>query len=96
MDQEQTMEKNQTAVEHLTELRKVLLSSIVFFVLCFIASIIAIQQIIPFLTKDHELVMLGPLEVVRFYTRVGGSISLGMSAPFVGYQIRRFVKPAVT
>ncbi|WP_240374469.1 twin-arginine translocase subunit TatC [Bacillus piscicola] len=90
------MDDQQTAIEHLTELRKVLLSSVIFFIICFAIMIAGIQQIIPFLTKDQELVMLGPLEVVRFYTGVAGSLSIGLSAPFIGYQIWKFVRPALS
>ncbi|MDA3128707.1 twin-arginine translocase subunit TatC [Aliibacillus thermotolerans] len=90
------MDKELTTVEHLTELRHVVISSSIIFIVSFIVMICFIQQITPFLTKGEMLTMLGPLEVVRFYTGVAGSLSLGVSAPFIGFQLWRFIKPALT
>lgn len=90
------MDKELTTVEHLTELRQVVISSTVIFIAAFIVMLCFIQQIVPFLTKGETLIMLGPLEVVRFYTGVAGSLSLGVSAPFIGYQLWRFIRPALT
>ncbi|KGA96385.1 Sec-independent protein translocase TatCD [Alkalihalobacillus alcalophilus ATCC 27647 = CGMCC 1.3604] len=86
----------QSIVEHLTDLRKAVLYSAIFFVLCFIGILLYINKVIPFITNDHKLVMLGPLDVIRFYTGIAGSLSLGLSAPFIGYQIWKFAKPALT
>src|SRR5699024_7043238 len=86
---------NQTVMEHITDLRKAIISSVLFFAACFILFLIFINQVIPLLTED-KLVMLGPLDVIRFYAGLAGSLSLGFSAPFIGYQIWKFVKPALT
>lgn len=94
MDQVQV--EGQSLVEHITDLRKAIISSVLFFAVCFILILVFINQVLPILTMEDKLVMLGPLDVIRFYTGIAGSLSLGFSAPFIGYQIWKFVKPALT
>ncbi|WP_245804805.1 twin-arginine translocase subunit TatC [Halobacillus hunanensis] len=86
----------QPLVEHIADLRKAIIGSLIFFVVCFIGILVSINYVIPVVTDGNELVMLGPLDVVRFYTGIAGSLSLGFSAPFIGYQAWKFVKPAMT
>ncbi|WP_077621419.1 twin-arginine translocase subunit TatC [Sediminibacillus massiliensis] len=93
---QQAQLEEQTLVEHITDLRKAIINSVVFFVICFIVLLASINKVIPLLTEQEKLVMLGPLDVVRFYTGIAGSLSLGFSAPFIGYQIWKFVRPALT
>ncbi|MFG6115714.1 twin-arginine translocase subunit TatC [Halobacillus sp. MO56] len=88
--------EEQTLVEHLSDLRKAVLYSAIFFVVCFVGFLLSVNHVIPLLTDEHKLVMLGPLDVIRFYTGIAASLSLGVSAPFIGYQIWRFVKPALS
>lgn len=90
------MESNElTLVEHLTDLRKVLIRSLVFFTFCFIVCLVFINQLIPILANDYQLVMLGPLDVIRLYTGIAGSISLGFSLPFIAFQAWLFIRPAL-
>lgn len=86
----------QTLVEHLTDLRKVLIRSLIFFIASFALCLFFINRLIPVLANDHELVMLGPLDVIKLYTGIAGSISLGLSLPFISYQVWLFVRPALT
>ena len=90
------MDEKKTLVTHLEELRSVIVSSVIFFALCFVFFLIFVQQTIPFVTKGEKLVMLGPLDVIHFYTGVAGSLSLGVSAPFIGYRLWQFVRPALS
>ncbi|KYG25984.1 twin-arginine translocase subunit TatC [Alkalihalobacillus trypoxylicola] len=94
--QSEQLSSEQTLVEHLTDLRKSVIYSVVFFVVCFIGVLLYINKVIPLLTNEHKLVMLGPLDVIRFYTGIAGSLSLGLSAPFIGYQVWKFARPALT
>ncbi|RKL65940.1 twin-arginine translocase subunit TatC [Salipaludibacillus neizhouensis] len=91
-----SLDEEQSLIAHITDLRKSIIRSVVFFLVCFIIFLVAINYVIPLLTNENKLVMLGPLDVVRFYTGIAGSLSLGFSAPFIGYQIWKFVKPALT
>lgn len=90
------MDEEQALVEHLSELRKVILYSFLFFIICFAVFLLFIQQMIPVIAKDQKLTMLGPLDVIRFYTGIAGSLSLGVSAPFIGFLLWRFIRPALT
>ena len=88
--------EEQPLVEHLIDLRKSLLRSLVFFVLCFAASLLFINKLVPIITQHHELVMMGPLDVIRLYTGIAASVSLGLSLPFIAHQLWLFVRPALT
>lgn len=88
--------EEQTLVEHITDLRKAIINSLLFFAVCFVLLLLFINRVIPVLTEGDKLVMLGPLDVVRFYAGIAGSLSLGFSAPFIGYQVWKFVRPALT
>src|SRR4051794_11595293 len=88
--------EEQPLVEHLIDLRKSLLRSLVFFVICFSASLLFINKLIPIITQHHELVMIGPLDVIRLYTGIAASVSLGLSLPFIAHQLWLFVRPALT
>jgi len=85
----------ETTVEHLTELRKVVIKSSVFFVITFVGILYYMPKILPLLTNEYKVVLLGPLDVVRFYTGVGGALGLGLTAPFFGFQLWKFIKPAL-
>lgn len=90
------MDEENTLVGHLAELRSAILASVIVFSVCFVFFLLCIQRMIPFVTKGQQLVMLGPLDVIHFYTGIAGSLSLGMSAPFMGYRLWKFVRPALT
>lgn len=90
------MDEENTLVGHLAELRSVILASVIVFSVCFVFFLLCIQRMIPLVTKGQQLVMLGPLDVIHFYTGIAGSLSLGMSAPFIGYRLWKFVRPALT
>jgi len=89
-------ELDQTVVEHISDLRKAVIKSVVFFLAMFCVILFSLPRIVPFLTKGNEIVLLGPQDVIRFYAGVSGVLALGLSMPVVGYQLWRFIKPALT
>lgn len=89
-------EWDQTVVEHISDLRKAVIKSAVFFLTMFFVILISLPRIVPFLTKGNEIVLLGPQDVIRFYAGVSGVLALGLSMPVVGYQLWKFIKPALT
>ncbi|WP_100332592.1 twin-arginine translocase subunit TatC [Bacillus xiapuensis] len=89
-------EKEQTLVEHLTDLRKAVLSSVICVLIVFAGMMISMHKILPLLSHDHKLVMLGPLEVIRLYVGISLVLALGLSAPFISWQLWKFSKPALT
>ncbi|GIN57368.1 twin-arginine translocase subunit TatC [Lederbergia ruris] len=90
------MDEERALTEHLGELRKVIIYSLLFFGVCFVIFLIFTQKMIPIITRDQKLTMLGPLDVIRFYTGIAGSLSLGVSAPFIGLLLWKFIRPALT
>ncbi|MEK3889903.1 twin-arginine translocase subunit TatC [Bacillus sp. FSL K6-3431] len=90
------MDEEKVLTEHLGELRVVIIYSCLFLIICFAIFLIFIQQMIPIITMDQKLTMLGPLDVIRFYTGIAGSLSIGVSAPFIGFLLWRFIRPALT
>ncbi|KMY53968.1 preprotein translocase subunit TatC [Bacillus sp. FJAT-27231] len=92
----EVLEEEQTLVEHLTDLRKVVLHSVICVLMIFGCLLLFMHKIIPFLSREHELVMLGPLEVIRLYAGIGLVLALGLSAPFIAGQLWVFSRPAMT
>ncbi len=50
---------------------------------------------LPFVTRGHDLVILGPLEVIRFYMSISTTLALGLSLPFLMHFLWTFVKPGL-
>ena len=92
---EQELETNPALVEHLTDLRKQLVKSAAAFLLFFIVVFSTINFWFPYITRGHELVILGPLEVVKFYMSISMALALGLSLPFLCHYLWQFVKPGL-
>ena len=84
-----------TLVDHLAELRKQIIKSIAVFLFFFIVVFSTINMWFPYVTRGNELVVLGPLEVVKFYMSISTTIALGLSLPFLFHFIWQFVKPGL-
>ncbi|MEK4230030.1 twin-arginine translocase subunit TatC [Solibacillus sp. FSL H8-0538] len=80
---------------HLTELRKQIIKALVVFVLFFIIVFSTINIWFPYVTRGHSLVILGPLEVVKFYMTISSTLALGLSLPFFVHFLWSFVKPGL-
>ncbi len=92
---EPSSQSEATFVEHLSELRKQLVKSAVVFVLIFVLVFATINFWFPYVTRGHDLVILGPLEVVKFYMSISGAIAIGLSLPFLCHFLWQFVKPGL-
>lgn len=84
-----------TLVEHLTDLRIQLIKSTAVFLLFFFSVFATINIWFPYVTRGHQLVILGPLEVVRFYMSISLALAVGMSLPFLCHFLWQFVKPGL-
>lgn len=83
-------------IEHLTDLRKQLIKSIVVFLVFFIGTFSTINLWFPYITRGYQLVVLSPLEVISFYTTLSAALAFGLSIPFLCHFLWQFVKPGLT
>ncbi|ETT87380.1 twin-arginine translocase subunit TatC [Viridibacillus sp. FSL R5-0477] len=86
---------NESLVAHLADLRKQIIKGVTIFVIFFIIVFATVNKWLPYVTRGHDLVILGPLEVVKFYMSVSTTIALGLSLPFLMHFIWQFVKPGL-
>ncbi|MGN4127015.1 twin-arginine translocase subunit TatC [Lysinibacillus sphaericus] len=82
-------------LEHITELRKQVIKALVVFILFFIVVFSTINFWFPYVTRGHSLIILGPLEVVKFYMTISTTLALGLSMPFFVHFLWSFVKPGL-
>ena len=82
-------------VDHLTDLRKQLVKSAAVFLFFLIAVFSSINLWFPYITRGHELIILGPLEVVKFYMSISTALAFGLSIPFLCHFLWQFVKPGL-
>lgn len=86
-----------STLDHLTELRKRLIFSLIFFVISFLVSLIWSSNIYKFLTSNfsEKLIVLGPNDILWIYLTLAGLCAITFSIPFICYQIWAFIKPAL-
>jgi len=90
------MEKlNESWFDHIVDLRKQLIKSSIVFVTLFILVFSTINFWFPFISRGHKLVILGPLEVIKSYTSISVTLSLGLSLPFICNFLWQFAKPGL-
>src|SRR5699024_3227580 len=82
-------EDNPSILEHLTELRKQLIKSIIVFVFS------KINILFPYITKGNKLIVLSPMEVISFYTSISAMLAFGLTVPLLCHFLWQFVKPGL-
>lgn len=91
----QNEQENTALVEHLTDLRKQLVKGAFVFLFFFIVVFATINLWFPFITRGHKLVILGPMEVIKFYMSISTALAIGLALPFLCHFIWQFVKPGL-
>ncbi|MBO1913998.1 twin-arginine translocase subunit TatC, partial [Microvirga sp. 3-52] len=61
----------------------------------FIIVFVTINLWFPYVTRGHELIVLGPLEVVKFYMSISTALAVGLALPFLCHFLWQFVKPGL-
>ncbi|MBO0601595.1 twin-arginine translocase subunit TatC [Sporosarcina sp. E16_3] len=92
---ESNFEADPSLVDHLTDLRKQLVKSAAVFLFFLIAVFSSINLWFPYITRGHQLIILGPLEVVKFYMSISTALAFGLSIPFLCHFLWQFVKPGL-
>lgn len=87
----------QTIIEHLSEFRKRLIVTIIFFIISFLISLVFCSNIYKLLTAsfNQKLVVLGPNDILSIYLMLAGICAFSLTLPFASYQIWAFVRPAL-
>lgn len=81
--------------DHLNDLRKQLIKGVAVFLLFFIGVFASINLWFPYVTRGHDLVVLGPMEVVKFYMSISAALAVGLALPFLCHFLWQFVKPGL-
>lgn len=92
---EEPQERVETLIDHLGDLRKQLIKSIFVFAFFLVLVFSTLNFWFPYIVKGNELVILGPLEVIKFYTSISATMALGLSLPFLIHFLWQFVKPGL-
>ena len=82
-------------MDHIEDLRSLLIKSAVVFVLWFFTIFMTVGWWFPVVSKGADIVVLGPFEVIRFYIRTSAAMSLGLSLPFICWFLWQFVRPGL-
>lgn len=89
-------DKELSFLDHLEELRWVIIYSIIAVMICAIGCYFISSKIIDILTKPvGELVFLGPTEAFVTRLKISGVSGLVVASPFIFYQIWRFISPGL-
>ena len=92
---EESTRQVETLVDHLGDLRKELIKSAFVFLFFLVLVFSTLNFWFPYIVKGNNLVILGPLEVIKFYTSISATLALGLSLPFLIHFIWQFVKPGL-
>ncbi|RST75131.1 twin-arginine translocase subunit TatC [Siminovitchia acidinfaciens] len=95
IEKQEEESNGEALVEHLSDLRKQLIKSLIVFVLFLILVFTTMNRWFPYLTKGNELVVFGPFQIVKFYTSICVTLALGLSLPFLVHFMWQFVKPGL-
>lgn len=90
--------KQMNVMEHLEEMRKRLIRTLLAFLVAMVASFLYVRDIYQWLVRgmDKKLVILGPSDVMWVYFMIAGVFALAVTIPIAAYQIWKFVKPALS
>lgn len=78
---------------HLEALRAVLFKSAITIAVIFIIIFSTVGWWFSFVGKGADIVVMGPFEVIRFYFRTSGALSIGLAIPFMLFYLWQFARP---
>ena len=90
--------KNLKVVEHIEELRKRIIITLVVFLLFLGFSFFFVQDLYQIIVKDlpFKLALLGPSDILIVYLMIAGAVAISATIPIAAHQIWLFVRPALT
>ncbi|MGJ7921816.1 twin-arginine translocase subunit TatC [Neobacillus sp. LXY-4] len=90
-------DKELNIIDHLDELRKRLIITVVSFLTFFIVGFIYVEEIYNWLVRDLavKLIVLGPSDIIWVYFMLATVIAIAATIPIFALQLWLFVKPAL-
>ncbi len=93
--------KPMSVVDHLSDLRKRIIITLVIFLIMFAISLSFISRIYGYLVHPvtalgYHLMVISPGEVITVYLSVAAIVGICLTLPFAFYQLWRFVSPGLT
>ncbi|MFC5468114.1 twin-arginine translocase subunit TatC [Cohnella suwonensis] len=84
-------------VDHLGEMRRRLLFTLVAFLVSIIGAFIYVKEIYRWLVRDldQKLAILAPSDIIWVYLKLAGVVAIAVTLPVAGFQVWQFVKPAL-
>lgn len=92
------VEKEMTIIDHLSELRKRIIITVVSFVLFTAIGLYFANSIYAFLTRNlhTKLAILSPGDILWIYFTLAALLGITLTIPIAAFQVWLFVKPALT
>ncbi len=90
--------QNMSLIQHLEELRKRIIITVIFFIIFVLGAFLYVQDIYHLLVSDlpFKLALLGPTDILMVYLTIATVVAITATLPFAAYQLWLFVKPALT
>ena len=90
-------DKELNVIEHLDELRKRLIITVVSFIIFLIIGFVYVEDIYKWFVKDLKvtLLVLGPSDILWIYFMLATVIAVAATIPIFALQVWLFVKPAL-
>lgn len=90
-------DKELNIVDHLEELRRRILVTVLAFLAFFIVGFMYVKEIYQWFVRDLDgkLMVLGPSDIIWVYFKIAGLVAVAATIPLLALQIWLFVKPAL-
>lgn len=91
-------DKELVIVDHLEELRKRIIITVVAFIVFFVVGFLFVEEMYEWFVQDLDvqLIVLGPSDIIWIYFVLAGVIAICGTIPVLALQVWLFVKPALT
>ncbi|SEN01977.1 sec-independent protein translocase protein TatC [Mesobacillus persicus] len=84
--------------DHLAELRKRIMITLLIFILAVIGSLVFVEDLYHYLVRDLDgkLALLGPGDILWVYMVIATVFAVAFTIPVAAYQVWKFIKPALS
>lgn len=90
--------KEMNVLEHLDELRKRMIYTLIAFMISFVSSFIFVEDLYRWFVRNlnNKLVILGPSDILWVYMVIAGIFAITITIPVAAYQTWKFLAPGLT